>query len=215
MGVRCFMVRPTHRWRLSMRRYGRGDGNCTANRGYGYHNADSAVLEVMECKPDPDGIYRGLPEDDHWPRADPRWPVKCDHCAYQFSEADSWQCFAVQIYVDDAGVEYGSRNLPPGAMRLEDDEPEYLRGPDGRTLHVICPDGHDWSPDHPCNNCTLPNDRGPYGTAHRCWTRTGVPPLVQVGKQFGKSCSAGGGSILTPGYHGFLGTNGAAPGFFS
>jgi hypothetical protein len=60
------------------------------------------------------------------------------------------------------------------------------------------------------SNCTMPNDN-----VHQCWTRQGEPPLIQVGKQFGKTCGAGGGSIQTPGYHGFLGTNGAAPGEFT
>ena len=36
-----------------------------------------------------------------------------------------------------------------------------------------------------------------------------------VGKQWGTTCNAGGGSIATPRYHGFLGISGAAPGEFT
>ncbi|HEX3800262.1 MAG TPA: hypothetical protein VH413_16320 [Verrucomicrobiae bacterium] len=40
---------------------------------------------------------------------------------------------------------------------------------------------------------------------HRCWTRRGEPPNVTVGKsEFGPTCGAGAGSIIVPGWHGFL-----------
>ncbi len=89
------------------------------------------------------------------------------------------------------------------------------KGPDGRSLVVVCPNGHEWMIDSQCSNCTEKTDVGAFGVAHRCWTRTGTPPLIQVGKQFGKTCSAGGGSIQAGDYHGFLGNCGAAPGFFT
>lgn len=209
------MVRETHRWHISMRRYSRADGGCAANVGYGYHNGQSPILETVTGEPDADGIYRRLPDDDHWPRTDSRWPVKCDHCAYVFTDSDHWQTFTVQVFVDNAGKEYGRRDLPPGAMWFEDEEEEYRRGPDGRSVHVILPDGSIWAIDGPCSNCGLPNDRGPFDKTHRCWVRHGIPPQLVVDKQ-GRTCSAGAGSIVGHnGYHGFLGCNGAPPGYFT
>ena len=90
-----------------------------------------------------------------------------------------------------------------------------MQGPDGKSLVVICPNGEQWMIDGHASNCTQRDDTGPYGVAHRCWTRIGTPPLIQVGKSFGKTCSAGAGSIQAGNYHGFLGTNGAQPGYFT
>jgi hypothetical protein len=92
---------------------------------------------------------------------------------------------------------------------------EWSAGPDGLHLCVVCPNGAQWLIDGPASNCTMPEDQGPYGMAHRCWNRTGVPPLVAVGKGPGKTCGAGGGSIQAGDYHGFLGSQGASPGEFT
>ena len=69
---------------------------------------------------------------------------------------------------------------------------------DGRHLYVILPNGWEWDSDGRASNCTLPDEK-----THRCWVRTGEPPLVTAGKQ-GHTCSAGAGSIAPPGWHGFL-----------
>lgn len=69
---------------------------------------------------------------------------------------------------------------------------------DGRWLVVRLPNGHDWCIDSRCNNCTRPNDN-----AHRCWIRHGEPPNITVDKN-GVTCSAGGGSIQSGDFHGFL-----------
>ena len=118
---------------------------------------------------------------------------------------------------------------PVGAMWYADWLSEYHAGPDGRALVVMCPGGHEWlidgrasNCDHQCVNCGHPyhehSDSGGYnptrigcdngyqprdGGAHRCWVRHGVPPAVSVDKS-GLTCGAGGGSILVPGWHGFL-----------
>lgn len=68
--------------------------------------------------------------------------------------------------------------------------------PDGKSLVVILPNGHAWYIDGHASNCTW-KDR-----SHCCWSRTGAPPLVTVGK--GPPCSDGAGSIKSPGYHGHL-----------
>jgi hypothetical protein len=65
-------------------------------------------------------------------------------------------------------------------------------------LYVVLPNGHWWDIDGRASNCTLPTDK-----AHRCWVRHGVPPHITVDKN-GLTCSAGAGSILSDGYHGFL-----------
>lgn len=76
-------------------------------------------------------------------------------------------------------------------------------GVDGRVLICRLPDGHDWVIDSRANNCTLPLDDD-----HWCWNRSGRPEDgtldVRKGKPGQTTCSAGGGSIATPGYHGFL-----------
>lgn len=58
-------------------------------------------------------------------------------------------------------------------------------------LSVLCPNGKEW-----CIDAKSSNGDG--------WVVTGTAPLV--------SCSP---SIVVPGYHGFLGSNGAQPGWFS
>jgi hypothetical protein len=52
-----------------------------------------------------------------------------------------------------------------------------------------------------CSNCTDREDALKGG--HKCWVRHGDAPLITVDKN-GKTCGAGGGSILSGSYHGFL-----------
>lgn len=70
--------------------------------------------------------------------------------------------------------------------------------PDGRSIVVTLPNGHDWCIDMRSSNCTLPDD-----TAHHCWVRHGEPPNITVDKD-GLTCQAGAGSIQSGSYHGFL-----------
>lgn len=74
-------------------------------------------------------------------------------------------------------------------------------GPDGRYLVCKVPDsrgGHGWHMDGRASNCTMPEDN-----EHRCWVRHGEPPDLTVDKN-GHTCAAGGGSIQTDSWHGFL-----------
>jgi len=75
-----------------------------------------------------------------------------------------------------------------------------MTGPDGRTLIVRCPDGHDWIIDSRASNCTKKDDN-----AHWCWVRHGKPEdgTLHVDKN-GNTCAAGAGSIDTGKWHGFL-----------
>lgn len=77
---------------------------------------------------------------------------------------------------------------------------ERLNKQDGRVLICRLPDRTDWVIDSRANNCTLPLD-----DKHWCWVRTGRPEdgTLHISKG-GRTCSAGAGSIATPGYHGFL-----------
>jgi hypothetical protein len=77
------------------------------------------------------------------------------------------------------------------------------KGPDGRCLVVVCPNGCEWMIDGPASNCTMPQDRGPFSSSHRCWVRHGEPPNITVDKA-GRTCAAGAGSIQAGDYHGFL-----------
>lgn len=87
----------------------------------------------------------------------------------------------------------------PGAMFDAHWYPDEWKGPDGRSLVVTTPSVRPWVIDGVASNCT---DRG--NTNHRCWTRDGEPPEITVGKEFGPTCKAGAGSILSGDYHGFL-----------
>ena len=204
MSLKCFMIHETTRFRATLRRYGAGDHNCGTKGAY--HNAEGPEIAIIEGVKDARGCW-DLTEHERRlmpPKDDPRWPAKCDACDYLFQTTDPWQVFADHIYVDDAGKEYSLRKPVPGMMWYSDWGGEYMKGPDGRSLHVICPDGGEWCIDSQASNCTKRDDTGPFGKAHRCWCRHGVPPLVTVDK-VGLTCAAGAGSIMSRrGYHGFL-----------
>lgn len=59
--------------------------------------------------------------------------------------------------------------------------------------------GGDWVIDSRCSNCGSPADSN-----HRCWPRRGEAPHITVDKSYGNTCGAGGGSIISGNYHGFL-----------
>jgi hypothetical protein len=88
-------------------------------------------------------------------------------------------------------------------------------------LTVVTPDGHWWVIDGRASNCgeecaicSVKYREHTHGSTddhrfkgsrptHRCWVRHGVPPNITVDKN-GGTCDAGGGSIQTPAWHGFL-----------
>lgn len=98
-------------------------------------------------------------------------------------------------------------DFPPGAMvRNHGYEstmlPEII-GVDGQSWSVKMPSSPEESPlmwhiDGQASNCTKKDDK-----IHKCWCRHGVAPRFTVDKN-GNTCSAGAGSILVPGWHGFL-----------
>jgi hypothetical protein len=223
----CFLVTAADRARVKLRRYVH-EWDSAANQpmawtrcpGGGSHDADGASLGDFPQPLDP--VQRvwhdpvGVPQVDH---ADPRWPVKCAKCDYRFTERDSWQVFSDHIYIDANGGEHSLHDNTPGMMWFapwyydptdpEDVEQKAVRSQKTHSLlsqhywndwsHiraplvVYVPNGDQWCVDAQSSN-----------NAGAGWKVTGAPPML--------TCTP---SIQTLGYHGWLGCNGAPPGFFT
>lgn len=127
----------------------------------------------------------------------------------------------------DNGEPVDIRNAPAGAMWDADwyHAVNEWCGPDVKALIVRVPNG-EWHIDGRASNCDMTcrhcgviysKHKGTDGdgkriegcdnfedaTPHKCWVRHGVPPEITVDKN-GVTCGAGGGSIQTKEYHGFL-----------
>ena len=194
-----FSHRSDRSGRALLRRYVSGS-ECSASE-IGCHNASVPIgrFPVVHGEQSADGRnnYERSPDPSEY-ADDTRWPTACP-CGYVFMADDEWQVNCQHIYASDTGVETTLRNPPPGAMWDAWWMP--WKGPDGKSLMVMTPDGHPWNIDGPASNCDMPDDR-----EHRCWVRHGEPPNIHVDKN-GRTCGAGAGSIQTPKWHGFL-TNG-------
>lgn len=214
MGIKVFWIEPTDRERQWLRRFNFGKDRPCAKSKYGC----DAMFEIGEADIlyTKDGYIDGTKSKGRIapPPDDPRWPKACTGCGNPFGEKDEHQLHGKQIYVrPDTGERYILRDAPIGAcwdawwvhQRKRGEEIPapgvgWLIGPDGRSLVVKCPDGHDWMIDSRASNCGSPND-----DAHHCWVRHGKPEdgTLHVDKA-GKTCSAGAGSIATGKWHGFL-----------
>jgi hypothetical protein len=94
----------------------------------------------------------------------------------------------------------------PGAMfwfdledhRADERQPKSTVFRSGPQLYCILPDKSPWNIDSRASNCTMPDD-----FEHRCWVRHGIPPAITVDKD-GLTCTAGGGSIQSGSWHGYL-----------
>lgn len=194
--MKTFWLEPTALDQRSLRRYASGStvGPCPV---HGYHNALVHIGSVSRVDEPHVSLTADLARE-----LDDRWPVKCD-CGYEFRVDDEWQDFRRRLYRrSDTGELTTIQDAPPGASwdaTWYHDLPTY-RGPDGRSIMVKCPDGHEWCIDSRASNCTMPSD-----DVHKCWVRHGTPEKcdLTVDKN-GFTCNAGAGSIATPGYHGFL-----------
>ena len=209
----------------SLRRFRSADdevGKCP--RTGGYHNAEIPIEDLPETK-NAQGFIEAVSPDKY--AGDPRWPKVCE-CGYVFSlvdDRDNWQVFRESIYRrTDTGEEMTLRNAPAGAIWNAWWLMDHRGGVNGQ--HLICrlPGGHDWDIDGRASNCDSPcaNCGKPYHACqckypngyrdarpHQCWVRHGTPPNLTVDKGApGESCHAGAGSIIVPGWHGFL-RNGA------
>lgn len=183
--VPCFLLLPTTRYLVSLRRWG-GEG--AAPCGYLPWGCDTSVdIGVEEHKTPP---ISGPPEPRYAHLAtDPRWPERCSVCGAPFRAEDPKQVrFDVLYRRADTGEEMVLSKAPPGAMW---DCPwlHHKVGPDGQSLTVRLPDGRDWWVDGPSKN----------GSG---WTRTGTAPAISVNPSIQTE-----GNPNRPGYHGFL-TNG-------
>lgn len=213
MGIKCFMLHETGRFRIGMRRFVFSSNMDCAKSPSKCHEAFTPALAVRQVAKDAEGHWQTIP-DTYWPHSDPRWPTKCASCDYLFTDNDEWQVYAVEELVTDDNRLFcrpgfihtlGLTPAPAGAMWYANWVPDCWKGPDGHGLAVVCPGGagHVWHIDGQASNCTNPNDVGPFDVAHRCWVRHGTPPNITVDKH-GRTCRAGAGSIKVPGYHGFL-----------
>ena len=211
-GVTCYWIEPVDRAEVGLRRYspiGSSDEHCPREGGkWGYHGAlavlGDAPITWSGTRPegrshwfaDAGDTRFGVPEFEFPGHDDPRWPSHCE-CGYRFRERDAWQEWSDRLYrrADNGGL-VRLRDAPDGAMW---DAPWLpWKGPDGRSLMVKCPGGGEWAIDGRASNCTMPGDN-----EHRCWVRHGEPPAITVDKS-GLTCQAGGGSIISGAYHGFL-----------
>lgn len=156
MSVDCFLLKPTGRMRVYLRRY-HGSEDCRCTGLYSYHNAMVHIGEAMENR-DAHGVQK-MPSLEGY-MDDPRWPVKCDHCEYQFvvtDRNDHDQVFVKSLYArEDNGAEMILNDAPPGAMWNAEHRADFWHGADGQCLHVRLPDGGDWMIDGRASNCDSP-----------------------------------------------------------
>lgn len=221
--VRAFFLEPTDQVELSLRRYRSDDSKCPTSK-HGYCDVDVVVERTSIATLAAAGwpMKDGHPVHDGTAIAhdDPRWPQRCS-CGREFKTEDHWQCSPDTLYRrSDSGELVTLGAAPAGAMWFApwfSDHPEYT-GPDGQTLVVRTPPSHDWIVDSRASNCDSPCAKcgAPYNKhdgkkcsryedrrPHKCWIRHGAPPNMTVDKA-GLTCGAGGGSIGTPHFHGFL-----------
>jgi hypothetical protein len=198
--MKCYFLNPTDRVARYLRRYSRAGDGWTCAEGYQstsvriedepvrYKNGDKRQVIDNDVTLTPELLV------------DARWPARCE-CGYEYKDTDERLLNVELIYSRSDNCEPVTlREAGPGAMWDATWYP--WKGPDGRSLVVNCPNGFPWSIDGPASNCTMPDDHAQ--KRHHCWTRTGTPPLITVGKEFGPTCNAGGGSIQARDYHGFL-----------
>lgn len=196
-GIKVFFLTPTILHNRSLRRI-------CSKHGCGWYMTSAAIGRV-----EGESFTSG---EVAWDRADSRWPTKCEKCGTPFKSVDLWLVDHERLYRrGDSSELVTLRDAPPGAcwdagwFRDGSRADRKLGcgariGPDGRTLVVRCPDGHDWIIDSRASNCTKKDDN-----AHWCWVRHGKPEdgTLHVDKN-GNTCAAGAGSIQTPHWHGFL-----------
>lgn len=177
--ITCFLLVVTDRWRVSLRRWRATESGICPKRPGCPCEGKCVVAEETHATPPTCDL-----DPPAYPPSDPRWPAACAACGRTFGEGDARQAFREEVYVraDGAPGDFYLREMPPGAMYDATwlrSNPS-MRGPDGRSLMLVLPDGRTWAIDGRSKN-------GPG------WTRTGEAPRITARP-----------SILTEGYHGFL-----------
>ncbi len=207
MNIQCFMIEPTDQMKRWLRIYSTAVGvACPVNGTY-----HQGMVEIDTVAYDPDA-------SEDWDPLDARWPTHCD-CG---AELKGHRHVFTQLLWRrlDTGEILTLRDMPDGAMYHANWFAKYkhFTGLDGLSLHVRVPERHDWNIDGRASNCDSPcaTCAAPYNAHqgrdhhyvdsrpdHKCWIRHGTPPNITVDKA-GNTCGAGGGSILTKQWHGFL-----------
>lgn len=177
----CFVIEPTDRARVYLRRFSwkqRGTVECPGH--FPYHNADLHLLDEVSEHPSPwpkssekmadEGQYAG------------RFPTACA-CGYVFDEQDERELVHARLFRAADGREFTLDQAPPGSMWNATWWPYFRHAEapaDGWNPTVKLPDGIEWHID----GC--PNNGGR-------WTRSGKPPTLTVEP-----------SIKAVRYHGYL-----------
>lgn len=175
--VTCFVLERQDLAREYLRRFVYSDrSKCSGP--YGYHNAEVTISAQVPYVSE----WEGEDAKGDLSESDPRWPKKCDHCAYEFQANDQWQHRLKRLYRRaDNGELTTTEDAPAGAMWYAPWAESFGKGPDGKALIVMLPDGTPWQVDSPATNSKTP------------WHREGKPPKVTASP-----------SIRSPRYHGFL-----------
>jgi len=111
--VRCFLLTDTGRTRRTLRRYASRESKGECGCPHGYHNADAPFDDVDGKASGGNGefAFAVVAKDD------PRWPKKCEHCPYEFTDADEWQLSAMSLMQRSDTGEFATINQAPvGAM---------------------------------------------------------------------------------------------------
>lgn len=197
--TQTFWLDPTDQMQVGLRRYTRDSTEFTCAGGY--HSAMGALRTEPGTYEERDDRRYLVTTEVPPPADDPSWPANCDSCGYAFTEDDAHQLWQVQLYRrTDTGELVTLRDAPAGACWDAWWLPDDYRGPDGIALAIQCHGQHTWHVDARASNCGRPDDH-----VHHCWVRHGDPRecRLTVDKD-GDTCSAGAGSIVVPGWHGFL-----------
>jgi hypothetical protein len=196
--IQCFMLEPTGRVRVSLRRY-TNDKPCPLYPGkHSYHNDKQFFCEESAEKDEQGYGRNGLKPAP--PHEDSHWPQRCA-CGYVFQEEDEWQRFTEDVYVrKDTGEETTISDAPAGAMWYAWWHDHWCT-PQGKHALVVKTPGGEWVVDSQSSNCTMKEDVKQ--EKHHCWVLHGEPPNVTADKN-GETCGAGAGSIQCGNYHGFL-----------
>lgn len=190
MNIKCFLLEPNGKeWRYFRRFSFSSGGSCPNSEHQSGHDYQI---------PAPDGdLTNDWIDPNSYPQEN--FPTHCS-CGYEFTKDNTWQIFTIGQYIskDRPGELFSIRTPPAGAIWRATwyEDIKSMCGIDGKSYIVETPAGP-WHIDGTASNCDLPD------VDHKCWCRHGEAPNFTIDKN-GVTCSAGAGSILIRGYHGFL-----------
>lgn len=198
--VKLFWLEPSNKAERYMRRYaGAREGTPLCPGVRKYHNARVGLGVGTAVFAEDRRTIASLPD---LPKADKRWPTKCDDCDYVFTADDHYQHGQNLLYKrSDTRMLVAIEDAPVGAMWDAWWYSDSHKAPDGICLVMKTPGG-EWIVDGQASNCKARDVK------HQCWPRTGDPknpqgsPPLNVAGNGG--CKVGAGSIKMEKYHGFL-----------